>query len=83
MVCFVGKYRTEPQTKKNNTNDEEQFDIYEVMVMALKIGIRLDDFNNMDYPMLINLIDASIPKVQKEPKQRYRMATQQDIDMII
>ena len=48
------------------------------MVMGLRTGIRLDDFNNMDYPLLVNLLDASIPK----PKPKYRKATQEDIDMI-
>lgn len=80
MVCFVGKYRTEPQNNNNN-DEEEKFDIYEVMVMGLRIGIRLDDFNDMDYPMLINLVDASLPKKIEKPK--YRLATQEDIDRII
>lgn len=40
----------------------------------------MDDYNNMDYPLLVNLIDASLPK--KEEKPKYRMATQEDIDMI-
>ena len=48
------------------------------MVMALRLGIRMNDFANMDYPLLVNLLDASIPK----PKPKYRKATQKDIDMI-
>lgn len=50
------------------------------MVIGLKLGIKLNDYNNMDYPLLVNLIDASLPKEVKKPK--YRTATQEDIDMI-
>ncbi len=77
-VCFQGKYRNE--TKKSNETKDTEIDIYELMVLGLKVGIKMDDYNNMDYPLLVNLIDASLPK--KEEKPKYRMATQEDIDMI-
>lgn len=41
----------------------------------------MDDYHDMDFVMLINMLDCSFPK--KEQKPKYRKATQKDIDMIV
>lgn len=84
QACFQGKYRKTIDENKKDGNSEEDIDIYELMVIGLRLGLRMNDFDNMDYPMLANLIDASIPKkAEEEEKPKYRIATQKDIDMIV
>lgn len=82
LVCFQGKFRNSKEDEEKSKTSQDEIDIYELMVIGLKIGIRMDDYNNMDFPMLFNLLDASIPKRVEETKPKYRMATQKDIDMI-
>ena len=45
---------------------------------GLRIGLRYEDYGKMDYVTLINLLEASMPS----KKEKYRKATQKDIDMI-
>ena len=75
-MCFLGHYQNE--TNVESTPTDFEINVYELMVMGLKIGIRYEEYRDMDFVTLLNLLDASMPK--KKPK--YRTATQKDIDAI-
>ena len=75
-MCFQGRYRTED--KSEHKESDRQLDIYELMAFGLKVGISMKDYDDMDFPLLVNLLDASLPKQKDKPK--YREATQEDID---
>ena len=75
-MCFQGRYRTED--KAEHKDSDRQLDIYELMSFGLKVGISMKDYDDMDFPLLVNLLDASLPKQKDKPK--YREATQEDID---
>lgn len=77
-MCFQGKYTNENKEDKKEEQDRE-LNIYELMAMALRLGIRMDDFSDMDFPLLVNLLDASIPKQEKK-QTKYKEATQEDIE---
>ena len=47
----------------------------------MKVGIRYAELRDMNVVELINILDAFLPK-QKTFEQKYRKATQKDIDMI-
>lgn len=70
-MCFVGHYRNKNKTD-NETNEE--FDVYDMIALALKCGIRYEDLGEMSYTTLANILDAFMPK-KKKP-------TQAQIDMI-
>ena len=75
-MCFQGRYRTEDKAERKES--DRQLDIYELMAFGLKVGISMKDYDDMDFPLLVNLLDASLPKQKDKPK--YREATQEDID---
>ena len=75
-MCFQGRYRTEDKSERKES--DRQLDIYELMAFGLKVGISMKDYDDMDFPLLVNLLDASLPKQKDKPK--YREATQEDID---
>ena len=48
---------------------------------AIRSGIRYEELHDMDFVLLINILDAMLPK-KAEPKPKYRQATQKDIDWL-
>lgn len=71
LVCFAGHYRNK---NKSEEKSNEDFDIYDMIAIALSKGIRYSDLGDMTYVTLANILDAYMPK-KKKP-------TQADIDMI-
>lgn len=70
-MCFVGHYRN----KSNENNDKKtDVDVYDIIAIALKLGIRYQDLGLMSYTTLANITDAYLPK-KKVP-------TQAQIDLI-
>lgn len=43
--------------------------MYDLLAMSLKIGIRLQDWKDMDFVDLANVIYSAMPKKETEPKQ--------------
>lgn len=84
-LCFHGKYKYEhdKEEKKKQSQDDE-FDIYDLILSGMRVGIAYDDFHDMDYVTLINILETYYRSISKQKnKSKYREATQQDIDMII
>ena len=76
-LCFHGHYQREPSEAEvvRNRNKDIEIDVYEMIALGLKIGLRMEDMGNMDFVFLINLLDTIMPKKVRKP-------TQADIDMI-
>lgn len=68
MHPFKGEYK-----KTNNSSDEEPLDIYEVVALAKRLNITLNDLKEMSFVSLVNILLSSVE--EKENK-----ATQKDID---
>lgn len=68
MHPFKGEYKT-----LNSNNDEEPLDIYEVVALAKRLNITLNDLKEMSFVSLVNILLSSVE--EKESK-----ATQKDID---
>lgn len=61
------------KTKSNNTSNKE-FDEYEIVALAKRLNITLDDMKEMSFVSLANILLSS---VQEDSEQT---ATQEDID---
>lgn len=68
LIPYQGNYKT-----KSNSTSNKEFDEYDVVALAKRLNITLDDMKEMSYNSLINILLAS---VQEDEKQ----ATQEDID---
>lgn len=66
---FVGEFLV---PKTNNKNDEP-LDAYEVVALAKRLNITLDDMKEMSFVSLINILYSSV-------KEDENNATQKDID---
>jgi len=66
---------------KAKTDQDLDIDVYSLIATGLKVGLRLNDFYELDFVTLINILD-SFYESNNHRKPKYREATQQDIDMI-
>lgn len=65
---YQGNYKT-----TNKGGNEEPIDEYEVVALAKRLNITLDDMKQMSFVSLINILLSSVEK-------NSRAATQDDID---
>lgn len=68
LIPYQGNYKT----KSNKSNDKE-FDEYDVVALAKRLNITLDDMKEMSYVTLINILLSNVEEDEKA-------ATQEDID---
>ena len=68
LIPYQGSYKT----KSNNTSNKE-FDEYDVVALAKRLNITLDDMKEMSYNSLINILLSSVEDDEKQ-------ATQEDIE---
>ncbi len=68
---YQGNYKT---IKTKSTNDDP-IDEYEVIALAKRLNITMEDMSNMSFVSLINILLSSV----EEHEQK---ATQEDIDKI-
>lgn len=71
MHPFEGKYK-----ESNNSDSGEPLDIYEVIALAKRLNMTLDDLKEMSFVSLVNILLSSVEN--KEQK-----ATQDDIDKFL
>lgn len=71
MRPFLGEYKA----PKNNTTNEPM-DIYNIVALAKRLNITLEDMKQMTFTSLMNILYSTIE--EKENK-----ATQKDIDMLL
>ena len=64
-------------TKRSSDDKEVEMNIYDVVAMSLKCGIRIDDLKEMSFESLAYILESFIPKKEKEGVKE---ATQQEID---
>lgn len=69
----MGEY----QTPKNSSNEKEELDIYEVVALAKRLNITLDDMKEMSFVSLVNILYSAVK--EKESKK----ANQSDIDSFL
>ena len=68
LIPYQGNYKT----KSNNTSNKE-FDEFEVVALAKRLNITLDDMKEMSFVSLANILLSSVEDDEKQ-------ATQEDID---
>lgn len=68
LIPYQGSYKT----KSNNTSNKE-FDEYDVVALAKRLNITLDDMKEMSYVSLMNILLSTVEEDEKQ-------ATQEDID---
>ena len=68
LIPYQGNYKT----KSNNTSNKE-FDEFEVVALAKRLNISLDDMKEMSFVSLANILLSSVEDDEKQ-------ATQEDID---
>lgn len=68
LIPYQGNYKT----KANNTSNKE-FDEYDVVALAKRLNITLDDMKEMSYVSLMNILISSVEEDEKQ-------ATQEEID---
>ena len=66
---FQGNYKK----IKTSNNTKKELDIYEVVALAKRLNITLDDMKEMSYVSLVNILLSSVEDEETE-------ATQSDID---
>lgn len=65
---FQGNYK-----KIKTSSSDKELDIYEVVALAKRLNISLEDMKEMSYVSLINILLSSVEEDEKD-------ATQSDID---
>ena len=68
LIPYQGSYKT----KSNNTSNKE-FDEYDVVALAKRLNITLDDMKEMSYISLMNILLSNVEETETD-------ATQSDID---
>lgn len=68
LIPYQGNYKT-----KSNKTSNKEFDEYDVVALAKRLNITLDDMKEMSYNSLINILLSSVEDDE-------RQATQEDID---
>jgi len=73
MPCFKGTYLESDSTDKKT--DDVELNVFELMVMGLKLGISYTDFYEMNLVTLINILTTAYKPKKRKP-------TQEEIDLI-
>ena len=68
LIPYQGSYKT-----KSNSTSNKEFDEYDVVALAKRLNITLDDMKEMSYVSLANIL---LSTVEEDTKQ----ATQEEID---
>lgn len=68
LIPYQGNYKT-----KSNSTSNKEFDEYEVVALAKRLNITLDDMKEMSFVSLANILLSSVEDDEKQ-------ATQEDID---
>ena len=68
MLRFEGEYK-----KLNNNSNSAPLEIYEVVALAKRLNITLNDLKEMSFVSLVNILLSSVEEKENNP-------TQQDID---
>lgn len=71
----VHPYQGNYKTIKTKSNNNEPIDEFEVIALAKRLNITMEDMSNMSFVSLINILLSSV----EEHEQK---ATQEDIDKI-
>ena len=71
MHPFKGEYK-----HSNNNESNQPLDIYEVIALAKRLNITLDDLKEMSFVSLVNILLSSV-------EQKENNATQNDIDKFL
>lgn len=69
----VHPYQGDYKSINSDSNNDEPIDEYEVVALAKRLNISMDDMSNMSFVSLINILISSVEDKEKKP-------TQQDID---
>ena len=69
----VRPYQGNYKTIKTRSNSNEPIDEFEVVALAKRLNISMDDMANMSFVSLINILLSSV-------EEKEQTATQQDID---
>ena len=72
---LVHPYQGNYKTIKTKTNNNEPIEEFEVIALAKRLNITMEDMSNMSFVSLINILLSSV----EEHEQK---ATQDDIDKI-
>lgn len=73
VIPYIGNYK-----KLNSTsNNDDPIDEYEVVALAKRLNITMDDMENMSFVSLINILLSSV-----DDKEKTKKPTQEDIDRI-
>ena len=67
---YQGNYKT-----VNLSSNSEETDEYEVVALAKRLGITIDDMKQMSFTSLVNILLSSV-------EDKERKATQEDIDRV-
>lgn len=76
--CFKEKLKKASE----EANSDDEIDIYELMIVSIKIGIPLSEWKNLTFATLSNLITTA-SEFNKKTRERSSNANQQDIDMFL
>ena len=68
LIPYQGNYKT-----KSNSTSNKEFDEFEVVALAKRLNITLDDMKEMSFVSLANILLSSVEDDEKQ-------ATQEDID---
>ena len=71
---FVEEFKNKEETTSNSKG--KGIDVYDLLAMSLKIGIRLEDWKDMSFVGLANVLYSSMPKDKEKAQQK-------DIDMLL
>lgn len=69
---FVEEFKNKEETSGTG----KSIDVYDLLAMSLRIGIRLEDWKDMSFVGLANVLYSSMPKEQNTARQK-------DIDMLL
>lgn len=72
---LVHPYQGNYKQIKTKTNNSDPIDEYEVIALAKRLNITMEDMSNMSFVSLINILLSSVEEHENK-------ATQEDIDKI-
>lgn len=72
---LVHPYQGDYKSINSNSNSDEPIDEYEIVALAKRLNITMDDMASMSFVSLINILLSSVEDKEKEKKP-----TQEDID---
>jgi len=75
-LCFKEKFKQITNKEDNN----KEIDIYELMLLSIKLGIPLSEWKHITFATLSNLIATASEMLNKTKEET---ASQKDIDMFL